>query len=174
MQFTVAFLAFLGLTLAQKEVYLNGLNMVHHALDSLDSGVAGLAAGADAAAATNALSAKSTNVLTAINNAIAAVNGASALDLAGAAELVSPSDHLVAETQKTVDDLIAKKEIIKAAGQTGLVLAQLKSQGVGAAKLVDAIAAKVPADAKSIATSAGDKIAAAISKGVTAFSWTLA
>jgi len=170
MQFTVAFITLLGLAVAQKAVLLNGLTMIHHALDSLDAGVAGLSAGASAASATTALSAQSASVLKAINDAVTAANGATAISLNDAAELVPASDHLVAETEKTVGDLIAKKDVIKAAGQTTLVLDQLKAQGVGAAKLVSAIAAKVPADAKSIATGAGDKIAAAIAKGVTAFS----
>lgn len=170
MQFKVALFALLGLAYAQKEIFLHELEMVHHALDSLDTGVSGLAAGGDAAAATTTLTSKSSAVLNVINNAITAVNGATALDLVGASALVEPSEHLVAETEKTVSDLIAKKAIIASAGQTAAVLTHLKSQGAAAAKLVDAIAAKVPADAKSIATSSGEKIAASINKGVIAFS----
>lgn len=170
MQFTYALFALLGLTIAQKEIFVAQIELIHHALDSLDSGVASLAAGADTAAAATTLTTKSTNVLNSINTAIAAVNGATALDLVAATSLVTPTDHLVSETEKTVTDLIAKKDIIKAAGQTGVVLDHLKLQSVAAAKLVDAIAAKVPVDAKGIATATGSKIAAALQKGITAFS----
>jgi hypothetical protein len=170
MQFKFVLLAFLGSAVAQKEVFLQQLELVHHALDSLDAGVVGLAPGVDTAAAATALTSKSGQVLSAINNAIAAIGGASALDLVGSSALVGPSDHLVSETEKTISDLIAKKDIIAGAKQTGNVLSQLKSQAAGAAKLADAISAKVPDSAKSIASSSGSKIAAAINKGIAAFS----
>jgi len=170
MQFKILLLALLGSAVAQKEIFLQQLELVHHALDSLDTGVAGLAPGVDTAAATTTLTSKSGQVLSVINNAIAAISGATALDLVSASALIGPSDHLVAETEKTVSDLITKKDIIAGAKQTGAVLSHLKSQAAAAAKLVDAISAKVPDSAKSITTSSGDKIAAALNKGIIAFS----
>lgn len=69
-----------------------------------------------------------------------------------------------------MDDLIAKKDVIKGAGQSAATLEHLKKQGVAAGRLVEVIAGKVPGDAKGIATGAGEKIAKAIQKGVVAFS----
>jgi len=166
MQFKFVLFALLGSAIAQKEVFLQQLELVHHALDSLDVGVLGLAPGA----AATALTSKSSQVLSVINNAITAISGATALDLVAAAALVSPSDHLVAETEKTVGDLIAKKDIIASTKQTATVLSHLKSQAAAASKLVDAISAKVPDSTKIITSSTGDKIAAAINKGIAAFS----
>lgn len=158
MQFTLTLVALLGLTLAQKETFLSQIEMIHHALDSLNTGVSSLAAGADTATATTLLTTKSTSVLNAINNAITAVGAAIPLDLIGASALVEPSEHLVAETEKTVNDLIAKKDVIKGGGQTAAVLEHLKKQGAAAVRLVDAIVAKVPADAQAIASGSGDKL----------------
>jgi hypothetical protein len=170
MQFKFVLLALLGSTFAQKEVFLQQLELVHHALDSLDVSVAALAPGVDAATAGATLNSKADKVLATINTAIAAINGATALDLIGATNLVSPSDHLVAETEKTVADLIAKKDIIVAAKLSSTIVSQLKSQQAAATKLVDAISAKVPEATKAIASSSAGKIAAAINKGIAAFS----
>lgn len=169
-KFTLALFALFGLTLAQKAIILSQIEMIYHALDSLGIDVFSLAAEADTAVATTLLTTKSTSVLNAINNAITAIGAAIPLDLIGASALVEPSEHLVAETEMAVNNLIAKKDIIEGAGQMAAVLEILKKQGAAAAKLADAIVAKVPTDAQAIATGPRDKIAAISQKVFVAFS----
>jgi len=166
MQFKIVVLALLGSAFAQKEIFLAQLEAVHHALDSLDTSVSALTAGSD----TSALTTKSSAVLAAINAASAAISGATALDLVGAAAIVGPADHLVSETQKTIKDLVAKKDVIGSAKLTATVLDQLKAQSAAAQKLADAITSKVPDAAKSIAKNQSAKISDAIKGGVSSFS----
>jgi 2-phospho-L-lactate guanylyltransferase (CobY/MobA/RfbA family) len=170
MQFKLALFALLGVSFAQKELFLNHLEHVHHALDSLDGDVKALTASSNAAATQALLTSKSAAVQTALSEAIAAVLSSAPLDLIGASAIVSPADHLVKETEQIIGDLISKKDILANSKLTGTVLGQLKAQADSAQKLADAIASKVPDAAKSIARGQSGKIVAAIQKGISAFS----
>jgi hypothetical protein len=170
MQMKFVLLALFGAAFAQKDIVLGQLEKVHHALDSLDSSVGKLVAGGDVAAQAASLTAQSGAVLAAIQGATAAISASAALDVIGASSIVGPADHLVKETEKTIADLVAKKDVIAGAKQTALVLDQLKSQAAAAQQLADAITSKVPDATKEIAKSQSAKITAAINKGVSAFS----
>jgi uncharacterized protein (DUF885 family) len=166
MRFSLVAVALFGTAFAQKEVFLSGLAGIASALDTLDSAVKKLGAGADAAE----FASKSQAVLAAITGATNTINSATALDLIGASSIVGPADKLVTQTSTTVDDIIAKKDVIAKAGKSSAVLGLLKSQQDAANKLASAISSKVPEAAKGIAQGQASKVGAAIDKGVKAFS----
>jgi hypothetical protein len=166
MRFSLVAVALFGAAFAQKEVILSGLSSIASAIDSLDSTVKKLGAGADAAE----FASKSQAVLAAISSATNTINSATALDLIGASSIVSPADKLVTKTSTTVDDIIAKKDLIAKAGKSSAVLGLLKGQQDAANKLASAIVSKVPEAAKGIAQSQASKVGAALDKGVKAFS----
>jgi hypothetical protein len=169
MQFKNLFVfTLLGGVFAQKAI-IDSFHNIDATLDALDDAVAALAGGANVAAASKDLVSKSAAIQAAIQKAIDATSGSAALTVVEAANILTPAKHLQDATKKTVDDLIAKKDIIAKAGQTGTVKDQLSAQAVGAKSLSAALVSKVPAATKQIAQNQADAISKEIARGVAAF-----
>lgn len=88
--------------------------------------------------------------------AITAIGTADTVELVEPAALVEPSEHFMGETERTVDDLIQKKNMFMGFGQMGAVLEPLRKQEVAAGRLVEVVAGEVLGNfQKEIVTEAG-------------------
>jgi hypothetical protein len=173
MQFKSAVvLALLGGAFAQTLGVIQAeFGKVGSALDSLDSAVKSLTDGGDAAAQTKATIAKSANVEAALKAASAAIKGSSAkLSLVDATSVSTAANALIAKTDTTISDLIAKKSIIVKYNQGTETKNQLTAQKAAADDLAASIVEKMPSAAQGIAKSQSAKVGAAINKGLQAFS----
>jgi hypothetical protein len=157
----------LGGAMAQSPISA-GFESIGSALDVLDAAVLTLTDGNIAAQAAS-LIAKSEAVAKAIAAATAQINQAKELTIVEAAGVLTPSKTLETKTKKTIDDLIAKKEIINKGGQGGTVKAQLTAQANGAKTLSDAVVSKMPSATKSIAQNQAKAISDQIARGLAAF-----
>jgi len=163
----------LGGAMAQSSATLAAINgafgAIGTALDTLDTAVKGLTDG-NAKTQAKDLITKSEAVAGAIKDATAKIGAAKdALALVDAIGVSKSANDLLAKTTTTIDDLIAKKDLIVKAGEQASTKAQLTAQKAAADTLAKAITDKMPAAAKSIAQSQAAKIGSAIDKGVAAF-----
>jgi hypothetical protein len=142
---------------------------IENALQALDTAVKGLQAGGDSKAAAAALVAKSKAVEDALKDGTTKVGATSAITLTEAIQVQSASTKLTSLTTQTINDLIAKKDIINAAGETKTTLDSLNAQKAASDAFVKAVAGKVPSAVQSVAQAASKSVADALSKGITAF-----
>jgi len=150
--------------LAQIQTILDVITSIDTATAALDTAVKGYSGG-DAAAIQSA----SKSLVDVVTAGIGKVKGASQLVLNDALQLTPPTQALSKTVSTTIDDLIAKKSQLVAAGQGGSIASSLKTQLSGANDLAAAISAKVPSDVAPIATQLSSGISDAIQKGVTAY-----
>jgi hypothetical protein len=90
------------------------------------------------------------------------INAGDSLSLVDAAGITSNVQGLQNQLDTTLADLKAISDKIAAGGFCSNIQGQLKSQGVAASALQDAITSKSPTEAKSIAQQLGGKIGASI------------
>lgn len=138
-------------------------------LGDLDTAVKGLSAGGDAKAAAAGLVAKSKAVEDALKDGTAKVGATSAVSLTEALQVQTASTKLTTLTTQTIDDLIAKAEVIKAAGETKTTLDSLTAQKAASEAFVKAVTGKVPSAVQSIAAQASKSVGDALAKGIKAF-----
>ena len=146
---------------------VGAINGVSSALTTLDTAVKALTPTSDAKAATADLNSKSDAVLTALKDGAAKITATTPLSLTEAIGLVSAASALATSTNTTVSDLIAKKAIFDASGQSATVLKQFQDQ-LGAAKnLITALVGKLPSAVASVGNAQGkaatDAIAVSLS-----------
>ncbi|KAJ2983376.1 hypothetical protein NQ176_g730 [Zarea fungicola] len=106
----------------------------------------------------------------AIEAGIAAVKQSAALSDMDALNLISPTQTLSADTNKTITNLIAVKSPIDALGYGCLTLQKLQSQFAAAQEFSADIVALVPAGLQSTAQGLSAGIAGAIQNGINAYS----
>jgi hypothetical protein len=141
---------------------------VESALTALDSSIKGLTA-AGGAAATKDIVDKSNAVKAALDQGTAKVSASGPVSLTEALSVQSASTKLTSLTSTVINDLIAKKDIINAAGQTKTTLDSLTAQKTASDNFVKAITGKVPAAVQSIAAAASKSVGDSLAKGITAF-----
>jgi Hydrophobic surface binding protein A len=146
------------------------LKSVEVVLIPFHDAVVALKPGADAAKASADLVAKSNAVEAAIKAATAKISATDALTLAEAIQVQTASQSLTKLTQQTVDDLIAKKDIIKAANQLQTTQKQLASQKIAADAMAKAITSKLPSAVQAVAATLGKAVGDSLDKGAKAFS----
>ena len=167
----VLLLGLAGSAVAQ-DVIVNGFNKIAKALTALDSSGKALTDTSDKALIqkqADALNAQSVAVVQIIKDTTKAVAGSKAINLLGAAKVLTPAKGLETQTKNSIDSLIQKKPIIVKAGQSATVLSALKSQREAAAELGAAVTSKMPSAAASLSKSQSDSILAAIDKGLAAY-----
>jgi len=142
---------------------------VNQKVTVVDTTVKGLTAD-NAVANTAVLTTQSGDIVAALNAGVTTISGTDALSLADALTLNTFSDALVSNVDTTVSDFIAKKDIIVGAGQAATVVSQLQAQKTASGPFVDAIVAKVPEAAQSIARSQASKVLTSLDRGIAAFS----
>jgi len=148
----------------------SAFSAIEGSLTALDTAVKGLAPGGDAKAAASALIARSKAVEDAIKDGTSKVGATSAISLVDALQVQSASSKLTTLTTQTINDLIAKKDIIKQAGQTKVTLDSLNAQKTASDAFVKAVTSKVPSAVQSIAANASKSVGDALAKGIQAFS----
>jgi hypothetical protein len=141
---------------------------VEGALTALDSSIKALTPGA-AAAATKDVVDKSNAVKAALDDGSAKVSASGPVSLTEALSVQSASTKLTSLTSTVITDLISKKDIIKAAGQTKTTLDSLNSQKTASDAFVKAVTGKVPAAVQSIAAAASKSVGDSLAKGIAAF-----
>jgi hypothetical protein len=151
------------------DIIKGGLSSIQAKLQDLDAAVKALAAGADVAKATADIVSKSTIVEDAIKAAITKISAAPVVTILEAIQVQSASTTLSNLTKATVDDLIAKKDVIAAAGQLKTTQQQLASQKASADLLAAAIISKLPDAVKSVAQLLSKSIAENLDRGAKAF-----
>lgn len=109
-------------------------------------------------------------VVSATDAATSVANASGNLSDLDAVGLVSPIQGLTTDVQDAINDIIAIKSQISAAGKVTTTLNDLIAQNTSATALSNAITAKVPTDLKSTAASLSAGITDAIQKGITAYS----
>jgi hypothetical protein len=142
---------------------------VENALTALDTAVKGLTAGGDAKAAAAGIVSKSKAVEDALKDGTTKIGATSAISLTEALQVQSASTKLTSLTSQTINDLIAKKDVITAAGETKTTLDSLTAQKAASDAFVKAIAGKVPSAVQSVAAAASKSVVDAINKGISAF-----
>lgn len=143
---------------------------IENALTALDTAVKALAPGGDAKAAATGLVAKSKAVEDALKDGTTKVSATTPITLTEAIQVQSASTKLTSLTTQTINDLIAKKDIITQAGETKTTLDSLTAQKAASDAFVKAISGKVPSAVQSVAQAASKSVGDAITKGITAFS----
>jgi hypothetical protein len=118
----------------------------------------------------SAVQSASDAVVNATNAGTATADASADLSETDALSLVSPIQALTTDVQTAVNDIIAKKTEIEAAGYGAQTLTDLTQQNTSATELANAITAKVPADLQSTAASLAAGITDAIQEGITAYS----
>jgi len=141
---------------------------IEGALNTLDTAIKGLAPGAPASATADIVS-KSNAVKAALDDGAAKVSASSAISLTESLSVQSASTKLTSLTSTVINDLISKKDIITAAGQTKTTLDSLTAQKTASDNFVKAITGKVPSAVQSIAAAASKSVGDSIAKGITAF-----
>jgi hypothetical protein len=150
--------------LAQIQIILDVVNSINTATSGLDTAVKGYSGGDS-----SAIQSASKSLIDIVTAGIDKVKGSSQLVLNDALQLTPVVQGLSATVSTTIDDLIAKKSQIAAAGQGAATGSQLKAQLSGANDLAAAISSKVPSDVAPIASQLSSAISEAIQKGVTAY-----
>jgi len=142
---------------------------VEAALNALDTSIKGLSAGADSKSAAAGLVTQSKAIEQALKDGTAKVSASSAISLTEALQVQSASTKLTTLTTQTINDLIAKKDLIQAAGQTKVTLDSLTAQKAASDAFVKAVTSKVPSAVQSIAATASKSVGDALAKGIQAF-----
>ncbi|KIN00390.1 hypothetical protein OIDMADRAFT_180632 [Oidiodendron maius Zn] len=119
---------------------------------------------------TTTLQTDSDAVVSATDAGTAAANASGALSDLDAIELVSPIQSLTTDVQNAINDIIAIKSAVVAAGSQAQTLSDLIQQNTSATALAVAITAKVPTVLQSTAASLAAGITNAIQEGITAYS----
>lgn len=138
---------FLALTLAgiPFALVVRQLATIESAFASIDSALANLDT------AINAITRTDPTAETALADGTATVNGATAVDDNDAITLATDANNLTTEVTTVVDDLVAKQDVITAAGAVGETCSDLEAQETATQTFGDAVTAKVPTDLQSIA-----------------------
>lgn len=118
---------------------------------------------------TTTLQTDSDAVVSATDAATTVANASADLSDLDAIGLVSPIQSLTTDVQNAINDIIAVKSLIVAAGSQAQTLSDLIAQNTSATALASAITAKVPADLQSTAASLAAGITNAIQEGITAY-----
>ena len=163
---------FTALTLAsgafgQVQTLIDVVNKIAAATTDLDNAIKAYNGG-DASTIISA----SDNVNSVVTAGVATANGATAITLNDALTLTPIVQTLSTTVDGTINDLIAKKTQIVAAGQGQKTEDTLVTQLAGAQALSKAISSKVPPDLSTIATQLSQSISDSIQKGVDAFKGT--
>jgi len=153
--------AFASGAFAQIATVTDVISKVGTATTALDTAIKGYSGG-DVSAILSA----NADVNSVVAAGITAVNGISQLALNDALGLTTPVQGLATIVGTTIDDLLAKKSQIVAAGAGAKIEEGLKAQLSGAQDLAKAISAKVPADVAPIASQLSATISTNIQKGV--------
>jgi hypothetical protein len=166
MQFkTLLSAALFGAAFADLQTIQSAITSVNGALTTLDTSIKAIQGTQD----TQTVLTNSQAVQTAITGATTQVQGTSAISLTDALQLQQSAQGLTTTANTTVSDLIAKAQIIQAAGQTQTILQSLQGQQQAANGLAQAITSKVPAGVQNIAMQQTMQISAALNNGIVAF-----
>jgi len=142
---------------------------VSSAITDFDSSVTALTASSDVNSAITDLTTKSNTIISALNTGAANINATTPLDLSDAVSLLTLSNNLVAATNQTVNDLIAKKSIIDAANEDAFVVTQLTAVRGAAYGFIGAVVSQVPSSVQSIANTQASQVITVLNSGITAF-----
>jgi len=174
--------AFLGIataipspTLVQRDLstFTAAFSAVGSAISAFDTSVNALTPTSDISTAITDLTAKSNAILDALNTGATNINASAVLSLTDSLSLLNLSNQLVATTNTTINDLIAKKSIIDAANEDAFVVTQLTAVKSATQGFIAAIVAHVPSAVQSIAQSQATQVITVLNNGITAFGGTV-
>lgn len=174
MRYSAIVLGFFGLAIAestlmqrQAQTIITVVNNIDTQAKALDTAIQSYSGGD-----TTSLLSASNAVLTATNNGVQTVNGATSLSLSDALSIQSAVQTLTTDLNSTISDLVAKKSQLVSAGAGGTVEQNLQQQLTAAQSLSTAISSKVPSSVASLAQQLSQGIINAINVGITAFQGT--
>jgi hypothetical protein len=148
---------------AEINVIVAGYKDVESKLTVLDTAAKALGTTASETAIKDLLT-KSQAVTAALKGATDNINKAKAItDLFASAELSSPGDSLTVLLETTVDDLIAKKDVL--AAQKVTILKELKEQKDATSAFTNTINGKLPMIAQLVASGTSQRPINALQKG---------
>ncbi|KAL1965842.1 hypothetical protein VTN77DRAFT_5163 [Rasamsonia byssochlamydoides] len=181
MKLAAIILSFLGLAVATPTIEVRGPTLTQRDLGTFTSVIANIDTqvkafdsqvqsytGGDATSLLDAAGA----ITTAANQGVNTINDEPQLSESDALELTGPVGTLTTDIQNSINDLIAKKAQIVAAGAGGQFESSLQAQQTAATNLANAISSKVPSELSTVAQQLASGIADAIQKGVDAFQGT--
>jgi len=142
---------------------------VESALTTLDNAVLALSPSSNKETVAADLTSKSEAVLAALKAGTTTIKGTSAISLTDAISFQSASKKLTDIADKTVTDLIIKKPIIDAAGQTKKVAEGMEAQSAATKDFIAALTDKLPSAVRSIAANSAAQANTSLQKGITAF-----
>ena len=163
----LAGVAWAGPTLTERDLptITNAVDNVNSALQSLDASVKNF----NGASQVGDLQTQAENAQKAIDSATSQVQGTSTISLSDALALQQNVQDLVTTANTTVDDLIAKKDVIDQAGVGGIVYSALQAQQSSGSALANAITSKVPSGVSQIAGGLSSQMTDALNRAIAAF-----
>jgi len=158
-------------TLVQRDLstFTAAFAAVGSAISNFDTSVLALTPTSDIPTAITDLTAKSNAILDALNTGATNINASAVLSLTDSLSLLNLSNQLVATTNTTINDLIAKKSIIDGANEDAFVVTQLTAVKSATQGFIGAIVSHVPSAVQSIAQSQATQVITVLNSGITAF-----
>lgn len=114
----------------------------------------------------------SKNIITVTDGGVSSLQSQGQLTDSDALALTTPVQGLSADVKQSIDDLVAKKSQLVAAGAGGTVESGLQAQLVAANSLATLISNKVPSSLSAVAGDLSSGISSAIQSGIDAFKGT--
>lgn len=141
------------------------ISAVDSAVKQFDTAVKGYSGGD-----TTTLLSDSKNIISVTDSGVSSLQNQAQLSDTDAIALTSPVQTLSADVKQSIDDLVAKKSQLVAAGAGGTVESGLQQQLTAANSLSTLISNKVPSSLSSVAQELSSGISSAIQSGIDAFS----
>jgi len=104
-----------------------------------------------------------------IKSATTAITPIATLPLNEAVQILQPGNALIADVQKVVETIIAKKPAFDKVSLSGVVKETLQKFKAGSEDLIAAIKKKLPANVATVGDSIGKQIYAHLDKGLAAY-----
>jgi hypothetical protein len=154
-------------------VFTTAINNINASLIAFDVPVQALTPTSDISTAIVDITARASDVISAINTGTTNVEATDPLNLSQTLGLVTPASALGKTANSTLNDLISKKDILINGGQQATVIASLNSLKTSSSAFATAVVAKVPDALKSTAQQLAGSVTTALNNAIVAFGGTV-
>jgi hypothetical protein len=150
-------------------VFTTAINNINASLVAFDVPVQALTPTSDIPTAIVDLTAKASDVISAINTGTTNIQATDPLTLSQTIGLVTPASAVGKTANSTLNDLISKKDILINGGQQAAVISLLDTLRTSSTAFATAVVAKVPAQLKSTAQELAGSVTTALNNAIVAF-----
>jgi hypothetical protein len=154
-------------------VFKTAITNINAALVAFDTSVQAYTSTSDPPSAIADLTAKSSDIASAIDTGTTNIQATTALGYGDTISLVTPSQSLSATANSTLNDLISKKDIITENGQQAAVISILSMIKASSTAFAGALVSKVPSALQSTVQEVAGKVTDAFNNAIVAFGGTV-